>query len=170
MLLSRDNFWMVDFVNRSEDAATIMSVTGRTEIWSHAVDRILEGEKSILVGHGYGVSKFVLNENNTTASFFAYHSHNTFLEVLLSTGVLGALPFLLLIGYGFRWVTRFSELRQTFSLGFMLRAVAVITAILSSTLTESDLASKIGPVTIVFLFYLLSLDRQTPFTEAEYGR
>jgi hypothetical protein len=41
----------------------------------------------------------------------------------------------------------------------------VIAVILVSTLTESDLANKIGPVTIVFMFYVLSLDRQTQFRQ-----
>jgi O-antigen ligase len=105
---------MVDFVNRNEDSATLMSVTGRTEIWSYAIQRVFDGAHSILLGHGYGVSKFVLNENNWAASFFAFHSHNTVLEALLSTGMIGLLPFLLWCGYSLKWVARFSQLREIF--------------------------------------------------------
>jgi O-antigen ligase len=161
---------MVDFVNRSEDATTLMSVTGRTEIWSYATQRIFEGTKSIVVGHGYGVSKFVLNDNNWTASFFAYHAHNTLLEVLLSTGIIGTLPFLLWSGYGLNWFTRFLVLSESFSSEFALRAVSVIAAIAVSTLTESDLAAKVGPVTIVFMFYVLAIDHRTKSRRSLYDR
>jgi O-antigen ligase len=157
---------LVDFVNRGEDSAEIMSVTGRTEIWSYAIERIFEGTTSFLFGHGYGASKEVLNENNWRASFFAYHSHNTFLEVLLATGVVGMLPFLLLVSYSLKWLTRFRELCRSYSPAFTLRAVAVITAVLSSTMTESDLATKIGPVMVVYMFYILALDRRAVFAVA----
>jgi O-antigen ligase len=155
---------MVDLVNRSEDSATLLSVTGRTEVWPYAIQRITESAQSIVFGHGYAVSKFVLNENNWSASFFAYHSHNTFLEVLLGTGLLGAIPFLLLLAYSTAWVFRFSQLLKSFSMDFMLRAIAVVTLILSSIFTESDLVTKIGPMTIVFFFYVLALDRRSAFT------
>src|SRR5439155_17524272 len=89
----------VDFVNRGEDSETVMSVTGRTDIWSYATKRIVEGPIATVFGHGYGVSKSVLNENNWRISFFAYHAHNTFLEVVLSTGLVGGLPFVVLIVY-----------------------------------------------------------------------
>jgi O-antigen ligase len=156
----------LDLVNRGEDSDTMMSVTGRTDVWPYAVKRILEGPTSTVFGHGYGTSKSVLNENNSTASFFAYHAHNTFLEVLLSTGVLGALPFLLLVVYSLTWLVRFSWLLESFSLGFALRAATVVSAILNSTMTESELAIKIGPVLVVYLFYVLSLDRQAAFLRA----
>jgi O-antigen ligase len=160
---------MVDFVNRSEDEATLMSVTGRTEIWSYAVARVFDGARTLAFGHGYGVSKFVLNENNWTASFFAYHSHNTVLEVLLSTGIAGVLAFLLWLAYGLKWLTSFSQLTVPFSLEFALRAASVMAAIGFSTLTEADLATKIGPVTIVFIFYALAIDRRTAFRRSRYA-
>ena len=154
---------MVDMVNRNEDSADLMSVTGRTEVWPYAVQRIFESAQSMMFGHGYGASRFVLNENNYTVSFFAYHSHNTFLEALLSTGLVGAIPFLCLLGYSTVWFFRFSRLRKSFSIDFMLRAIAVLTLILSSILTESDLVNKIGPISIVFFFYVLALDRRAAF-------
>jgi O-antigen ligase len=160
---------MVDFVNRSEDEATLMSVTGRTEIWSYAVERVFDGVRSLAFGHGYGVSKFVLNENNWTASFFAYHSHNTVLEVLLSTGIAGALAFLLWLAYALKWLTSFSQLTESFSLEFALRAASVMAVIGFSTLTESDLATKIGPLTIVFIFYALAIDRRAAFQRSRYA-
>jgi O-antigen ligase len=161
---------MVDLVNRGEDSDTLLSVTGRTEVWSYAIQRVFDGGMTILFGHGYGVSKFILNENNWTASFFAYHSHNTFLEAMLSTGILGTLPFLLWFGSGLRWFSRFSQLRQSFTPQFILRAISVIALIAVSTLTESDLTSKIGPITIVFMFYVLSLDRDKALKRSAYGQ
>lgn len=153
----------LDLVNRGEDSATIMSVTGRTDIWPYAVKRIVEGPVSFVFGHGYGASKLVLNENNWTASFIAYHAHNTYLEVLLSTGLLGAIFFVAIVGYSLKWLTRSPELSQSSSIGFRLRALTVVSAILSSTITESDLAVKVGPLVIIYLFYVLSLDRRWTF-------
>jgi len=160
----------LDLVNRGEDSDTMMSVTGRTDVWPYALKRILDGPISIVFGHGYGASRSVLNENNSNASFFAYHAHNTFLEVLLSTGVLGALPFIVLVVYSLTWLVRFSWLLQSFSLGFALRAATVVSAILNSTMTESELAIKIGPALVIYLFYVLSLDRQPAFLRASQLR
>jgi O-antigen ligase len=154
----------VHFVNRGETAETIMSVTGRTDIWTYAMTRSFESPLAIAFGHGYSASKLVLNQDNRLAGFFAYHSHNTFLEVLLSTGLMGFLPFLVLIVYGTTWLVRFSEVCRSFSLGFTLRAATVMSAIVSSTMTESELAVKVGPVVILFVFYLLCLDRRLAFS------
>jgi hypothetical protein len=154
----------VDFVNRGADRETMISVTGRTEIWPYALQRVSEGPLSIIFGYGYGASRFVLNENNWTATFYAFHAHNTFIEVILTTGLLGALPFLVLMAYSLKWFARFKELYRPLSLGFALRATTVVSSVLTSTMTEADLAVKIGPIAIVYLFYLLSLDRQAAFS------
>jgi O-antigen ligase len=159
---------MVEYVNRSEDSATLMTFTGRTDVWNYAIDRTFESFQSTLIGHGYGASKLVLNENNWRAGFYAYHAHNTLLEAMLGTGLIGTIPFILLVAYSTTWLFRFTRLRASFSLEFALRAIAVITIILGSTLTESDLVTKVGPVTIVFLFYVLALDRQKCFTRRAY--
>ncbi|HYR88199.1 MAG TPA: O-antigen ligase family protein [Terriglobia bacterium] len=160
---------LVDFVNRGEGAGEVISLTGRMEIWPYAVQRVFDGTTSLIFGHGYGASKEVLNESNWRASFLAYHSHNTVLELLVATGLLGTLPFLLLVSYSLKWLTRFVELCKSFSVVLALRAIAVIAAILSSTVTESDLATKIGPLMIVFMFYVLALDRQAVFTVESAG-
>jgi O-antigen ligase len=145
-----------------------MTFTGRTDVWNYAIDRIFESFQSTLIGHGYGASKLVLNENNWRAGFYAYHAHNTLLEALLGTGLIGTIPFILLVAYSTTWLFRFTRLRASFSLEFVLRAIAVISIILGSTLTESDLVTKVGPVTIVFLFYVLALDRQNCFPRRAY--
>src|SRR5262249_27373796 len=43
---------MVDLVNRDEDSATLLSVTGRTEVWPYAVQRIFESLQAVMFGHG----------------------------------------------------------------------------------------------------------------------
>jgi O-antigen ligase len=159
---------MVEYVNRSEDSATLMTFTGRTDVWNYATHRIFDSLQSVVIGHGYGVSRLVLDGNNWRVDFYAYHAHNTLLEALLGIGVVGAIPFMLLLAYSATWFFRYTRLRASFSLEFTLRAIAVITITLGSTFTESDLVTKIGPVTIVFLFYLLALDRQDCFRESAY--
>jgi hypothetical protein len=85
---------------------------------------------------------------------------------VLATGLVGAVPFFVLLGYSLKWFAGFSKVRLAFSSGFALRAITVIAAVLSSTSTETDLANKVGPVLIVYLFYLLSLDHQAAFARA----
>jgi O-antigen ligase len=62
-----------------EDA---QSLNGRTGLWSYTIPLILQKP---LLGYGYYSSRFVLiNE-----FYWAGHSHNSFLEVALSTGLVG---------------------------------------------------------------------------------
>ena len=76
-------------LSKSGTADELSTATGRTEIWSYAIERI--GEKP-LTGFGYGTMRFVMDEHS-------FHCHNTFLNFSLSTGVVGGLFFLTMCGY-----------------------------------------------------------------------
>ncbi len=75
-----------EFVRRGESDQTLSSINGRTEMWAAIWDSYLE---SPLIGHGYFVSskagflKVWNLEGNWTA-------HNMWLQVLVSTGLVGA--------------------------------------------------------------------------------
>lgn len=149
--------------NRGQDIDTIMSLTGRTEVWHYSIKRVFDDSYSLLFGHGYGVSRLVLNEGTRVPSFFAYHTHNGFIEVLLSTGLLGAVPFAVLVIYSIMWLTGFSQLRQRFSLEFALRAISVVSMVLISSITNPYVGTKINPIMIIYIFYLLALDKRRHF-------
>ena len=146
-------------VNRGQSAEQILSVTGRIEIWAIAIDKIFENFVSFFCGHGYGMSRFVLNEGTVSIDWYAYHAHNTFLEVLLSMGFVGFCVFLSLIFYSLKWIVNFNELQAIFSFGFALRAVIVIAMLAVYSITEA-VFMKIGPMFLIFIFYLLALDRR----------
>jgi O-antigen ligase len=152
----------VQFFTRGEDIHTIKSLTGRTEIWQYAIERVFDGplSLSLLFGHGYGVSRLILNEGGGAPAYFVHHAHNAFLESLLTTGLLGAIPFIVLVIYSITWLIRFQQLHREFSSGFALRAVSVVSIALISSIIEPYLSSKIGPVTVIYIFYLLALDQR----------
>jgi O-antigen ligase len=148
------------FFNRYQDVDTILSFTGRTEIWFYAIKKVFESPISLFFGHGYGISRLVINEEMGGPSFYASHTHNTLIEVILTMGLLGFIPFIIMIALSLRWLTRFRILRQEFSTAFTLRAISVMCIILVSFTTEAYLGMKIGPIGIIYLFYFLALDRR----------
>jgi O-antigen ligase len=152
-----------DYLNRYQDLDEMMSLTGRSEIWLHALSRVVEGWIPLILGHGYGVSRFVINEGHQVPSFFASHAHNALIEVVLTTGILGLIPFVTMVAYSGRWLTRFRELGERYSHHFVLRAICTTLIIWVSSLTESHLGMKIGPIAMIYFFYVVALDRRKDF-------
>ena len=68
---------------RSGDPTEVLSLSGRTELWYDVWARIAE---TPLVGHGHGCARFVLAGRD----WETHHAHNQFLNILLTTGVVGA--------------------------------------------------------------------------------
>ena len=144
---------VISLFNRNEDVG---SLTGRTEIWPYALERIFDNPLTILFGHGYGISRLILAENWKVA-FHPTHSHNAILESILSTGIIGGALHLLLLAYSATWLIKW---RPSYGIppGFNLRAIAVISALLTSLMTESFLVVKLEPLTLIFLFYAAARD------------
>jgi O-antigen ligase len=76
--------------SRSGSQEEIYNITGRTEFWPFVLERIGE---SPLWGHGYGSSRQALYEFNGHSYHMGelHHAHNTFLNVMLTTGLVGVL-------------------------------------------------------------------------------
>ncbi|HVX16187.1 MAG TPA: O-antigen ligase family protein [Pirellulales bacterium] len=70
---------------RENGLQEISTFTGRTDLWSTAVDFI---GRSPVWGHGYGCSRYIFLE---AADFPATHPHNLFLDTAIETGIVGAL-------------------------------------------------------------------------------
>ncbi len=154
---------LLETVNRGQTTDKIMSVTGRTDIWAKAVMVIFDDALSFVFGHGYCMSRFVLNEGNLTTFWYAYHAHNAYLEALLSTGFLGFFALMVLLFYGLKWVFNFGSLSEIYTTDFTLRAAIVVSMFVVYSITEADLAMKIGPNVMLFYFYILALDRRRRF-------
>jgi len=71
--------------------------------------------------------------------------------MILSMGLLGAIPFIVCVLYSLTWITRFANLQETFSMAFSLHAIAIVFIILLASVTEPFLGGKLGPVAMIFV-------------------
>jgi O-antigen ligase len=76
------------------------SLSGRTEIWAYAFDRVSE---SPVFGHGFGYSSSTDFVNQLMMLFQVPHTHNKYLQTLLDTGIIGLALIVLWAGRGL-WV------------------------------------------------------------------
>ncbi|RVU15945.1 O-antigen ligase family protein [Methylobacterium oryzihabitans] len=81
---------MLGGVTRSGSSSELLTLTGRTEIWSVVADLIAERP---LFGWGYNGTEQLISDSVPT-QFYGSHvnAHNMSLQLVLTLGVLGALP------------------------------------------------------------------------------
>lgn len=90
-------------ISRSGAVGEVTSLTGRTEIW-YTVIKLAQLQP--WMGYGYGSSVFVLPAHTDDVGFATSHAHNLFLQLLLTTGGIGLLLFVLtMLALGIRAVT-----------------------------------------------------------------
>jgi O-antigen ligase len=77
--------------SRSGSVGEVTSFTGRTEIWN-AVLQLSSAEP--WMGYGYASSVFVLPQHASAVGFTTSHAHNLILQLLLTTGIIGVILFL----------------------------------------------------------------------------
>lgn len=159
LLVSFDLPWAVDSFNwfNRNNPSGLMTLTGRTEIWSSVINLLIKDTLNmrILFGHGYGISRlFLLN---------AGHVHNAFLEHLLSMGLIGLISFILIVIYSSMWLTGFQERCREFSSWFAVRAATFSIAFYLNFIFGVPLGGKVAPHTVLFIFYLLALDKRQYF-------
>lgn len=150
---------IVDYLTREQDKSSLTSLTGRTQIWQHVINRSTE---SPFIGQGYGVFRLTVGPS----PFIDYqpaHSHNEILQVYFETGLLGLIPFLAMFIYSLKWLKSFSRLQRVFSTNIALHAICVTIMLLVSSITEARIGGSLGPIHPIFFFYLLILDRETHF-------
>lgn len=92
VILPKGEAFLLKMVSRSGDVGEITSFTGRTEIW-HAVLKLAAAEP--WMGYGYASSVFVLPQHASEVGFATSHAHNLILQLLLTTGVIGVILFVL---------------------------------------------------------------------------
>ena len=90
IILPKGEAFLFKMVSRSGDVGEITSFTGRTEIW-HAVLKLASAEP--WMGYGYASSVFVLPQHASEVGFATSHAHNVFLQLLLTTGIIGVALF-----------------------------------------------------------------------------
>lgn len=88
------------FISRSGEVGEVTTLTGRTSIWSYAWEKY---QQSPLLGHGYAATReFMPKEYFTVYGWTTNSAHNTVLQSLLTTGILGTSILLMLWCLQFR--------------------------------------------------------------------
>ena len=97
---------LLTYFMRDQSTEMFLSLTGRTTWWEASWAKIVERP---LLGYGaYAGARFAALASlgfNTTATV-----HNSYMEVLLGTGILGLIPFLMMLGG--TWIWLISALRR----------------------------------------------------------
>ena len=161
--LSFEHEWakaIIAYMKRGQDTTDLFTFTGRSLVWQHVLKQSLE---SPIIGHGYAISRLTIGEvpiNGATPA----HAHNEFLEIFFNTGLLGLIPFLVMLMYNIKWIIHYSRLSRIYSNDFVLHAVCTNVMLLISSLFEVRLGGKIDPSTLLFFLYLLTLDREKYFS------
>jgi exopolysaccharide production protein ExoQ len=101
-LLAFDGDELLSHIARSGEADEIYSVTGRTEIWEFAQEKVLE---SPLLGYGYGSSRFALS-GHRDPNFSPDHAHNLLLNVALGSGIPAAALLVIMLAAQIRGLAR----------------------------------------------------------------
>jgi|SRR5450759_1111759 len=155
--------------NRNEDTQSMEALSnGRTDVWNNAL-HILHKEPLLhfVVGNGYGLSRLVLNFDNGPNDDFFPHAHNTVLESLVSSGLVGTAALIMLTGCALIAAARRKD-RSAHPLAS--RAAAVICSVITTFPTESYFSTKLSWMHIAFVFYLciLSTCRKTATDSVRY--
>ena len=82
-------------LSRSGDPSEMLTLTGRTEIWAFVWDKI---QLQPWFGYGYNSSKFILPLFLGLPGLTVDEAHNTWLQNLLGTGIVGTAPLIALVG------------------------------------------------------------------------
>lgn len=83
--LIASSFFSTDSLNLRRDVlwSDVDSLNGRTAVWSYAIDLALTHHP--FIGYGYYSSRYELIQ----AFWWAGHAHNSFVEIFLTTGLIG---------------------------------------------------------------------------------
>lgn len=146
--------------NRTASLESVTRLSGRAEIWPLAVRKITSDPLRMIFGHGFGTSRLVLNDEQEALEFYAANAHNTLLEVALTTGLVGVLAFAGIVVLSARWLINYRAMNAWAPQDMALRAATVFAIIMIHSLTESILGTRLGPVTLLWVFYLAVADRQ----------
>ena len=92
--------WEVALMGRT--TSDVRTLTGRTDIWAFALEHAVRDPTRLVTGFGYDS---FWNAANTEAisrrvGFTISEAHNAYLEVLLGTGMIGAVAWLLMLTMG----------------------------------------------------------------------
>ena len=153
---------VTSYLRRGQSDERLTSFTGRTLIWQHAYSKAFE---SPFVGQGYGITRFIMGTLPKMEEYQPPHCHNDLLEVFLSTGLFGFIPYLIFCVYGLKWPIKYTRLRGVFSEGLALHAVCILVMVFFTSIFESNIGNRLTAIQPLFFFYVLILDRESDFSK-----
>lgn len=87
---------ILKYFSRSGSNAELLTLTGRTELWSIAVEKIAEKP---LFGWGFNGTEAIMAESvGRTFYGSAVNAHNMYLQIFMSLGLIGSTPILIALG------------------------------------------------------------------------
>jgi O-antigen ligase len=87
---------LVGQFSRNGSASEILTLTGRTELWEFCFGKIRERP---LFGYGYMAAEDIITREYVSSSYGSTaNAHNMMIQSLLSVGILGTLPVLVIFG------------------------------------------------------------------------
>ncbi len=132
-------------LSRSGDPTEMLTLTGRTEIWAFVWDKIL---LQPWIGYGYNSSKFILPLFLGLPGLTVDEAHNTWLQNLLGTGIIGTAPLAVLVLVQFvAYVRAPDPFRDLFLFIMLVWGITVAGAYGSTptTMTFAVFASQMRP-------------------------
>jgi O-antigen ligase len=148
---------LMRMLSRSGDAQEIATGTSRTHIW--AVVKMLIAEKPVL-GWGYGSSVFIMPQYARFMGHAAPHAHNMFLQLWLTTGLVG------MVGFTVALTSRFAialRNREAFTVVLLLFVVL-------NGLSESSAFGGVANITTVALCFAATSFTRGRFAETVRSR
>jgi O-antigen ligase len=144
VLASGETDTLLSMIGRGGDASEAMSMAGRTDLWQFVLDQTAQQP---WFGHGYNSFESVATEIYYGQNSAAAATHNNYLEVLYSTGIVGGVPFFTAIAILlYRWITQ----------PYPPRDLIVLNAVISS-FTEVDITT-IAVLPTLLIFIVLARD------------
>jgi O-antigen ligase len=136
------------YLARGQRSQELESLTGRTEIYEVALQRI---ERSLPIGEGYQSGRFnPLEEDKASMA----HAHNLLLEAACGTGILGAFAVLMIVA---TWLGQIAWLLARTSLRFAQydptpwELAAISAPLLAFGLLDSGFVTTVHFVTFLYL-------------------
>ena len=134
---------------RGDDAASMATLTHRTQLWSILFDGI--NQKIFLVGNGYSVMTKTFGVDFGTG--ILYGAHNAYFSVLLGTGIFSLLCVISYLGAALLRIIRRRSTLPVFA-GFSMIASLTIFAV--NCLVSDEIGVSVT-VTFAYLFFMLNM-------------
>jgi O-antigen ligase len=139
-----DSEALLGMLSRTGDTDEVMTMTGRTELWSFVWEKIMQRP---LFGYGFNSFEATAADEWFGSADAGVATHSNILQALFTVGIVGTLPYVganaLLVG---RWFMRPNPMRDLFTLYTLV-----------SGLTEVDYTSIATMPTFV-VFAVLTMD------------